>query len=129
CEPFLATVAAVCPAKHGARAQHQLANAERLHDVIIGTELEAHDAVDLLAFGGDHHHRDMGSQGVGFQASTDLGTGDVWKHEIQDHKVELLFPHRAKSHVARGRTHDVKPRLLEIVGKHLREVLLVFDNE
>ena len=36
----------------------QLAEAERLDDVVVGAELEPDDPVDLLALGGDHDDRD-----------------------------------------------------------------------
>jgi SpoU rRNA methylase family enzyme len=35
-------------AQHGIDAQHELAHTEGLDDVVVGAELEAHDAVDLL---------------------------------------------------------------------------------
>ena len=39
------------PAGDGADARQQLAEAERLHQVVVGPELEADDTVDLLARG------------------------------------------------------------------------------
>ena len=46
-------------AQHGAHAGHQLAEAVRLGDVVVGADLEPDDRVDLGALGGDHDDRDM----------------------------------------------------------------------
>ena len=46
---------------HGADARDELAEAERLDDVVVGAELEADDAVDLLAPRGHHDDRHVAS--------------------------------------------------------------------
>ena len=44
--------------------KQELAHAERLHHVVVGAELEADDAVDLLALRRQHHDRERrGSPG------------------------------------------------------------------
>ena len=45
--------------RHRADPRDELTKAERLHDVVVGTELEADHAVDLLALGRDHDDRDV----------------------------------------------------------------------
>ena len=44
-------------AEHGADARHELARGERLGDVVVGAELEAHDLVDLAVLRRDHDDR------------------------------------------------------------------------
>ncbi len=46
-------------AQDGADARRELARRERLGDVVVGAELEADDAVGLLAAGGEHDHRQV----------------------------------------------------------------------
>ena len=48
-------------------AQQQLAHAEGLDHVVVGAQLEADDAVDLLALGGDHDHGDRPGRGLLFR--------------------------------------------------------------
>ena len=44
-------------AQHGPDPGDQLARAERLGDVVVGTELQPHDAVNLVVAGGQEDHR------------------------------------------------------------------------
>ena len=48
----------VAAAEHGADARKQFARAERLGEVIVGAELEAHHPVGLVAPSGEHDDRD-----------------------------------------------------------------------
>ena len=45
--------------QHVAHPRRQLARRERLDDVVVGAELEADDAVDLVGAGGEQDHRDV----------------------------------------------------------------------
>ena len=47
------------PAQHRLDPQHQLARRERLGDVVVGADLEAGDAVLVLAERGQHDHRQI----------------------------------------------------------------------
>ncbi len=42
------------PAQHGMDARHEFARIERLGEVVVGTHLEADDAIDVFALGGEH---------------------------------------------------------------------------
>ena len=53
-------------------AHHELAHAERLHDVVVGADLEAEDAVVLVAARGEHEDRGVGHGLVGAQAPAHL---------------------------------------------------------
>jgi hypothetical protein len=48
------------PPQDSADARGDLTGAERLHDVVVGAELEADDAIGLLTAGGEHDDRDLG---------------------------------------------------------------------
>ena len=72
------------PARHGADAGHELAEAERLHDVVVGTQLEADDAVDLVAARG---HHDDGDVVAGPDLAAELEAVDVGEPEIEEDDV------------------------------------------
>src|SRR5260221_5120354 len=48
----------VAAAEHGANAREKLARAERLGDVVVGAQLEAHHAVGFVASSGEHDDPD-----------------------------------------------------------------------
>ena len=49
--------AAARAAQYRANARHQLARIERLAEIVVGAELQADDAVDVVAARGQHQHR------------------------------------------------------------------------
>src|SRR5262249_27691694 len=59
--------------QHGLDAQEQLADAEGLDHVVIGPKLEAQDAIDLFAFGGEDDNGDAARLGVALDGFGDLG--------------------------------------------------------
>ena len=76
--------AAAGPAGHGADTRDELAEAERLDDVVVRPELEADDAVDLLALGGhdDDRHVRPGAQLPADGVAVHVGQPQVEKHEV-----------------------------------------------
>jgi hypothetical protein len=54
---LLAVRCAACAAQHGADPGDQLAGAERFGDVVVGTQLEADDPVDLVVARRHEQHR------------------------------------------------------------------------
>ena len=58
-------------------ARDELAGAERLHDVVVGAELEAHDPVDLLAASGEHDDRDVGGRRISRHRSRPSPSGSI----------------------------------------------------
>ena len=72
-------------AQHGAHAGQQLAQREGLGDVVVGAELEAAHAVDLLAPRGEHDHRHVHAATAELAAhvpARSSGIIDVEQHEI-----------------------------------------------
>ena len=117
------------PPHHGLDAEHQLADAERLDDVVVRAELEADDAVDLLPLRGDHHDRDVLRRLVALERLADLEPGDVRQHEVEQHDVRELVPRELEPAQPGLRDAHVMPRLREVVTKHLAQVELVVDHE
>src|SRR5204863_3097636 len=55
----LGTARGRSPAQNALDAGHQLSRVERLRDVVVGTHLEAHDAVNDRSGGSKHDDRDL----------------------------------------------------------------------
>ena len=72
------------PPQDGPHACHQLAQAERLGDVVAGAELEAEDDVDLGVPGGDHDDRHR-LQGAHLLAELDARL--VGQHDVEQDQV------------------------------------------
>ena len=75
------------PARHRADAGEQLAEAERLHDVVVGAELEPDDAVDLVAARRDDDDRHVRR---GAEPAAHLEAVDVRQPEVEQHDVVVL---------------------------------------
>ena len=75
------------PALHGPDPSHELAEAEGLDDVVVGTELEKSHPVELVLAGG---HDDERHRVARPEAATHLGAVEVGKAEIEQHEVDVL---------------------------------------
>ena len=72
----------------------QLAEAERLDHVIVRTELEPDDAVDLLALRGDDDDRDVRARA---QLPAHLGAVDVGEAEVEQHEIGRVRGQRVRA--------------------------------
>lgn len=78
------------PAKDRLHPEHQLPGVERLGEIIVGTGLQAEDAIRFGTLRGEHDHR--GLNPVPTQSPEHLQPAHTGKHEIQNDQVEALFP-------------------------------------
>jgi hypothetical protein len=100
-------------AQEGPQARNHLAARERLHDVVVGAELESDDAVGLRAAGREHDDRHLrpAAQLAAEVAPVAVGKGDVQQHDVGlrlgeadervghgvgDHRLESLARERAR---------------------------------
>ena len=67
------------PPELGSDARHQLARTERLHDVVVRSEVQAHDLVGVAAASGQQHDRDIAPVA---QLSTYLQPVQTGQHHI-----------------------------------------------
>ena len=72
------------PTQHRVDAQHQLPRAERLGDVVVGAQLQAHHPVRLGAQGGQHDDRDVAGLAEG---PAHLEAVDPGQHQVEHHQV------------------------------------------
>ena len=110
----------------GADAGQELARVEGLGDVVIGAELEAHDAIGVVAARGEHHDGDVV---LATDASADLEAVGAGEHHVEEHHIEParqepLETERAGLH--RFELHAVRR---EVLGEQARELAVVVDEE
>jgi hypothetical protein len=72
-----------CPAEDALHARDELARVERLRHVVVRTDLEPDDLVDVLVACGEHEDRDVEVLRMRRQSSTPSPSGQV---EIENHE-------------------------------------------
>ena len=84
-------LAGVRAAQHGADARQQLARTERLGEVVVGAQLQAHDAVGLLGAAGEDDDRDLR---LGAQLTQQLHAVLARQTQIEQHQIDHLGAQR-----------------------------------
>ena len=92
-----------------AHARHQLADAERLGQVVVGAAVEAEHLVGLLAAGREHQDRRVGVRRVAPDGAAQREAVEPGQHQVEDDQVEL-----AARAPARGRRRRRPPRRASI---------------
>ena len=113
-----------------ADARHQLAQAERLRDVVVGPELEAGDAIVLARARRQHDDGHLLQIRARSNDSADLDAVDDRQIQIQDQQIRWTFGHRLERRVAAEDNvgfgvGSAFERVLDETG----DVSLVFDNQ
>src|SRR5262249_2249317 len=103
-----------------------LLRAERLHDIVVGAELEAGDPVDLVAAGGEDHDRDGR---VAAKRPDDVEPVDLGQPEVEDDRIGAAGAGERETPGAIAGGQDAEPGVLEVVADEARDLRLVFDDE
>ena len=106
---------------------HQLAQPERLGQVVVGTELEADDLVDLVIARGQDQDRHLGPGRA--HAAEDLEAVDAREPDVEHDEVRRLVRGDVEALLARAGDGHVVALLLEGVLDAPRDGVLVFDDE
>ena len=109
-----------------AHASNELTRGERLDEVVVGTELEADDAILDLALCGEHDDRHIG--GIANGAANALA-GKLGEHEVENDQVELMLLELLDSGLAVANAHDPIALALEVSGHRVANGLLVFNQQ
>ena len=119
-------ISLVRPPQNGAHATHQLLGAEGLDHVVVGSQLETSDAVDLGLPGRQHDH---GRVGRGAQSSQDLIAVDARKHQVEDDQVGQRPSTLVERLLAVGGRPHGEPRSFEVERNDLRDARFVFNDK
>jgi hypothetical protein len=116
-----------CAAEKRADAAAELADRERLRDVVVRPELEAEDLVELVVAGREHddRHRALGTEPLAHLEPVELG-----QHQIEHDQVDVLLPEPLQRLLAVTRVHDPESLALERIGEQfLNRVLVVYEED
>ena len=108
-------------------AAHQLAQAERLGQVIVRTQLQADHLVDLIVPGRQEEDGRLGARRP--QAAQDLEPIHPRQSHVQDDQIGRLLRGELQALLATPRDPDVVPLLLERVLDSPSDRELVLDDE
>ena len=111
------------PARDGADAGDQLAQPERLDDVVVGAELEPDDPVGLLAARGDDDDRHVGALA---QLPADVEPVGVREPQVEQDEVRLGRLERRRT--GRGAL-DLEALAAEPLDERLGDCVLVLDDQ
>ena len=108
-------------------AAHQLAQAERLRQVVVGAELEADDLVDLVVARREHEDRRLRAGRT--HAAEHLEAVDAGQADVEDDEVRGLVDGELEALLARPGDGDLVALLLEGVLDPASDGVLVFDDQ
>ena len=112
--------------QHRAHARHELARRERLHDVVVGAELEPDDAVRLVAVPAQHDHR---HRVVGAHLSQHVEAAHLRETEVEHDELGLIVGDLVERGRAVTGVVDRVPLTLERGADDVDEVEVVVDDE
>jgi len=110
----------------GAHARHQFTWVEGLAEVIVGAELQADDAVHVVAAGGEHQDRSLVR---GAEFAQDVEAADVRQHDVQDQDFEIADLERGQSVGAVMHARHLEMLGFQIFREHLAQLAIVVDEQ
>ena len=114
------------PAEQRANASDQLARGERLREVIVGTELEANDLVDLGVARRQHQDRHVT---LAPDPPADLEPVNVRQHHVEDDDLGPILAERLKSALAILGGEHFKAFLSKRVAEGMTQIRVVVDDQ
>ena len=117
------------PPQQRARAGHQLANAERLGEVIVGAAFEAEHLVALFATRRQHQDRHILVRALAPHRAADRNAIDARQHQVENDQIEGLGTGADERLLAVGHRLDLEALEAEVELDQLANVRFVFDDQ
>jgi hypothetical protein len=116
----------VCAPQRSPNPAAELADRERLRDVVVRPELEPDDLVELVVAGRQHDDRD---RAPGAQAAAHFQPVQLREHDVEDHEVDVVLIEAGESLLSVPGLDDPKALPLEREREHLLHRFLVVDEQ
>jgi hypothetical protein len=107
-------------------AAEELAWIEGLGDIVIRAELEPHDAVDILATGGEHDDRYLRARA---QLAAQRQAVFARQHQVEHQQVNMRALHDAAHFPAVGHRGGAKLVLLQILRQQAPDLTVIVHNQ
>ena len=108
-------------------ARQQLARVEGLGQVVVGADLEADDAVDVLDLGGEHDDR---RRVVGrAQAAADRQAVFAGQHQVEHDQVDGLARQHAVQRLGVFGQQDLEAFLRQVAAQQVADARIVVDDD
>ena len=114
------------PSEKHLDARHELTHREGLAEIVVCSELETEDAIQLFVLGGQENDRKR--LGLGAQLPAELPPVHARYEDVQDRKIGKLLAKRVPGLRTVGVGIDAIPLALQREGDGLADVLLVVDD-
>jgi len=118
---------AVGPPQQRLDPAHQLAQAVRLRQVVVGAQLEPDHLVDLVVAGRQDEDRRLRARGT--EPPQDLKPVDPRQADVEDDEVRGLVRREVEALLAAPGDGDLVALLLERVLDAARDRIFVFDDQ
>jgi hypothetical protein len=116
-------------AEYGLYAGHEFAGAERLGDVIVGSDLKTEDAVSFTALGSEENYRHGSESGCLADRAAEFETVFAGDHDVE-HEERWTLARGVRDHCgAVGIDADGKSIVLQVVANQAGDIGIVFDDE
>jgi hypothetical protein len=96
-------------------------------DRVVGTELEADDAIDIVAFGGEHHDADVAPAAA--QTAADRQAILTGQHQIHYDDIDVVAGERLIQSPCVGDRQRLEALLREIARQQIAQSQIVIDDE
>jgi len=106
--------------------RQQFPRAERLGQIVIGTDFEPDDTVGLLTLGGQHQHRHIRIRSYPAQH---FKTIEIGQHDIEDDRVGLVAGDGGESRLRIGGGLHRKAVAFKVVAQHGGQPDIVVDDQ
>src|SRR5580658_3780560 len=116
-------------AEQSFHARNEFARAERFGDVIVGAELEAHDAIGFFALGGENQNRYAVERDFLADFLADFQAGKFRQHQVEHQEIRRGFADLRKACGAIPAGGDLVTVFFQVIAHQLYDVFVVFDNQ
>ena len=115
------------PPQHGPHPGDQLARIERLAEIVVGADLKADDAVDVLFQRGQEN--DGHVRALGAQIPAHIEPRAVGQHDVEHDEIDLVRRQPLVQLVAACRKQHAETLALDIAGEKLADLRIVVGDE
>ena len=113
--------------EHGPHARDQLARIKRFAEIVVGADLKADDAVDVLFERGEEDDRHVGA--LCPQVAAKIEPGAVWQHDIENNEIDMTGRQLlVQLMAARGKQY-AEALAFDIAGEQLADLRIVVGDE